>query len=50
MLFRMSPDVTVCIDPPRGIQTNMVSANSIFESNKKTENDDIRDTDNKDCF
>ena len=50
MLLRMSPDVTVCLDPPRGIQTSLVSANSIFESNTKTENDDIRDKDNKDCF
>ena len=50
MLLRMSSDLIVCIDPPRGIETNLLLANLIFESNTKTENDDIRDKDNKDCF
>ena len=48
MLLRMPPDVIVC--PPRGIQSNLVLANLIFESNTKTENDDIRDKVNKGCL
>ncbi len=50
MVLRKLEDVTMCVDPPRGIQTNLVSANSVFENNKMTENDDIRDKVSKGCL
>ena len=43
MVLIMLLDVTVCIDLPRGVKTNPVTANSVFENNMMTENDDITD-------